>query len=82
MPNKGSSAASANAEFTAGIEPAYSYADLDRLGEGSRWTIDRGVRDGTYPKPDLYVGRHPRWLATSVNRHRQNLIAKCKKGVS
>lgn len=28
------------------VEPAYSYADLQRRGEGSRWTIDRRVRDG------------------------------------
>ena len=62
-------------ELAGGIEPAYEYADLDRLGEGSRWTIDRGVRDGYYPKPDFYIGRHPRWLASTIKAHREKLIS-------
>jgi len=60
---------------TAGCEPAYSYRDLDQLGEGSRWRIERAVRDGTYPSPDYYLGRSPRWLASTIKRHRDQLIA-------
>ena len=56
------------------VEPAYSYADLERRGEGSRWTIDRRVRDGTYPLPDHFVGPYPRWLASTNRRHREALI--------
>lgn len=57
------------------VEPAYSYADLQHRGEGSRWTIDRRVRDGTYPLPDYFVGPYPRWLASTIRHHRETLIA-------
>lgn len=63
-------------ETNATLEPAFGYRDLEELGEGSRWKIDRGVRDGTYPAPDYYDGRHPRWLASTVQRRRDELIAK------
>ena len=63
------------APLSGDVEPAYSYADLERRGEGSRWTIDRRVRDGTYPLPDYFVGPYPRWLASTIRRHREALIA-------
>jgi hypothetical protein len=62
------------AALSGDVEPAYSYADLECRGEGSRWTIDRRVRDGTYPLPDYFVGPYPRWLASTIRRHRELLI--------
>ena len=62
------------ASVSGDIEPAYSYADLERRGEGSRWTIDRRVRDGSYPKPDYFLGPYPRWLASSILSHRETVI--------
>ncbi len=63
------------ATLSGDVEPAYGYADLERRGEGSRWTIDRRVRDGSYPLPDYFVGPYPRWLASTIRRHREALIA-------
>jgi len=60
----------------AGVEPAYGYRELEDLGEGSRWRIDRAVREGRYPAPDYYEGRFPRWLASTIQRHRETLIAQ------
>lgn len=57
------------------VEPAYSYADLEYRSEGSRWTIDRRVRAGTYPLPDYFLGTSPRWLASTIRHHREALIA-------
>ena len=67
------------ATLSADVEPAYSYADLGLRGEGSRWTIDRRVRDGTYPQPDYFVGPCPRWLASTIRRHREALIAGTRR---
>ena len=52
------------------------FNDLTAAGEGSRWTIERRIETGDFPKPDYYVGRYPRWLASSVIKRRQELIEK------
>lgn len=65
-----------SASTTAGVEPAYGYREFEQLGEGSRWRIDRTVREGRYPPPDYYIGRNPRWLASTIQRHREALIAQ------
>lgn len=65
-----------SASTTAGVEPAYGYRELEDLGEGSRWRIDRAVREGRYPAPDYYEGRFPRWLASTIQQHREALIAQ------
>lgn len=57
------------------VEQAYSYADLERRGEGSRWAINGCFPDGTYPLPDYFVGPYPRWLARTIRRHRDLLLA-------
>ncbi len=77
MPKRKPSVSTMRSEATLSgdVEPAYSYADLQRRGEGSRWTIDRRVRDGTYPLPDYFVGPYPRWLASTIRLHRETLIA-------
>ena len=61
--------------FSNAIEPALDFSDLDSLGEGSRWTILRRMERGDFPKPDFYVGRYPRWLASTVRKRRAELIA-------
>lgn len=58
------------------IEPALDFNDLEAAGEGSRWTILRRMERGDFPKPDYYLGRYPRWLTSTVQRRRDELIAQ------
>ena len=48
------------------MEKLNDYADLDRLGLGSRWTVRNRVKDGTFPEPDCYLGDSPRWKDSTV----------------
>ena len=69
-------------ETTAGLEAALDFAGLEAAGEGSRWTILRRMERGDFPQPDYYVGRYPRWLASTVRRRRDELIAQRRAGPS
>ena len=45
------------------------YADLEKLGHGSRWTIRRKFDAGLLPRPiDLGDGR-PSWFADELEAH-------------
>lgn len=57
------------------IETALGFRELEAAGEGSRWTILRRIERGDFPPPDFYVGRFPRWLTSTVQRRRDELIA-------
>jgi hypothetical protein len=49
----------------------------ERYGGRSPRTIDRWVKAGILPPPDLYMGRHPLWADETLNQHdRQAVIAR------
>ena len=64
------------------IEHALDFNDLAAIGEGSRWTILRRMERGDFPKPDYYLGRYPRWLTSTVQRRRDELIAAREKAAA
>ncbi|MEW4568504.1 helix-turn-helix domain-containing protein [Tautonia sp. JC769] len=53
---------------SAPVEPLLSIDDLGRLLNCGRRTIERMLSAGKLPKPDLRIGRMPRWQPTTI-RH-------------
>ncbi|QEH34274.1 hypothetical protein OJF2_28090 [Aquisphaera giovannonii] len=51
-----------------GIEPMLSIADLARVLAVSRRLIERERAAGRLPRPDLQMGRCPRWRAETIRR--------------
>lgn len=47
-------------------EPMMSVADLTRWFGCSRRLVERARANGTFPKPDLMLGRLPRWKPETV----------------
>ncbi len=37
------------------------YKDLERRGYGSRWTVDRNVKQGKFPAPHVDPNGRPFW---------------------
>jgi predicted DNA-binding transcriptional regulator AlpA len=50
------------------IEPMLTLDDVASLLACSRRTAERLKSGGTLPRPDLHVGRMPRWRASTVAR--------------
>src|SRR5208337_3032087 len=50
------------------IEPMLSLTDLARILSCSRRLIERMRSAGRLPRPDLHVGRMPRWRAETIRR--------------
>ena len=53
---------------TDSLEPLLSVADLARVLNGSRRTIERLRAAGKLPRPDLHIGKMPRWKAETIRR--------------
>lgn len=49
-----------------GIEPMLSVDDLARILSGSRRTVERMRSAGKLPRPDLHLGKCPRWRPDTV----------------
>ncbi len=45
-----------------------SVADLARVLNGSRRTIEHLRAAGKLPRPDLHIGKMPRWKAETIRR--------------
>lgn len=43
-------------------------------------TIDKWVARKKFPKPDMYIGRHPRWRFSTVNEFINGLKAEQNTG--
>ncbi|OCG45666.1 hypothetical protein A9G34_00775 [Gilliamella sp. Choc4-2] len=51
-------------------DPRYSKAQVcSYLGELDQTTLDKWVAKEKFPKPDLYLGRHPRWKLSTINAY-------------
>jgi hypothetical protein len=50
------------------IEPLLSNEDLTRILNASRRTIERMRAAGRLPRPDLRIGKMPRWLPGTIRR--------------
>lgn len=48
------------------IEPLLRMVDLERILACSRRTLERLKITGRLPKPDMSVGRSPRWKRTTI----------------
>ena len=56
-------------------------ADLQRLLKRSEADVRKMVRSGTFPKPDLYIGKvSPRWLVTTYNAWIADKVGKRAQG--
>jgi predicted DNA-binding transcriptional regulator AlpA len=51
-----------------GVEPLLSINDLATVLSCSRRLVERMCAGGKVPKPDLKVGRMPRWRADTIRR--------------
>lgn len=51
-------------------DPMYSKSQVcNYLGELDQTTLDKWVAAKAFPKPDLYLGRAPRWKLSTVNTY-------------
>ena len=50
------------------IDPVYRYKDLKENGYGSRATIWRKVKAGTFLAPDMILGR-PGWFGSKLQKY-------------
>ena len=50
------------------IEPMLGIDELARILAASRRSIERLRSAGKLPKPDLHIGRMPRWKAETIRR--------------
>jgi excisionase family DNA binding protein len=50
------------------IEPMLGIAELAELLNCSRRMVERMRSAGKVPRPDLHVGRMPRWRAETIHR--------------
>ncbi|WP_422932201.1 helix-turn-helix transcriptional regulator [Singulisphaera sp. PoT] len=50
------------------IDPLFSVDALAKLLVTTRRSIDRMRSSGRLPEPDLYVGKMPRWRASTIDR--------------
>lgn len=39
-------------------------------------TLERHIRDGAFPSPETYIGNSPRWLLSTLNKHKESLLSK------
>ncbi|WP_176701908.1 helix-turn-helix transcriptional regulator [Gilliamella sp. GillExp13] len=39
------------------------------MGGLDQTTLDKWVAKGEFPRPDLYLGRHPRWRLSTINAY-------------
>ena len=49
--------------------PLYNKAQVCAYISIDDRTLDRWVASDKFPKPDLYLGRHPRWKLSTVNAY-------------
>jgi len=50
----------------AGIEPMFTVRDLAELLRTTRRTVERLRSAGKVPRPDMHVGRCPRWMPATI----------------
>jgi predicted DNA-binding transcriptional regulator AlpA len=50
------------------IEPLVGVEGLAKILSVSRRTIERQRSAGNFPRPDLYIGKMPRWQPETVRR--------------
>jgi predicted DNA-binding transcriptional regulator AlpA len=50
-----------------GLEPLLSIVDLAAILRCSRRVVERMRSAGKVPRPDLHVGRMPRWKASTIH---------------
>lgn len=50
-------------------DPLYNKTQICEYISIDDRTLDRWVASDKFPKPDLYLGRHPRWKLSTVNTY-------------
>ncbi|OCG58756.1 hypothetical protein A9G37_06600 [Gilliamella sp. GillExp13] len=51
-------------------DPRYSKSQVcGYMGGLDQTTLDKWVAKGEFPRPDLYLGRHPRWRLSTINAY-------------
>jgi hypothetical protein len=56
------------AKLTDALTPLLSQEDLTRVLNASRRTVERMRSAGRLPRPDLHLGRVPRWKPETIQR--------------
>lgn len=65
-----------HAPARAGLERINRYNDLEERGFGSRTTIWRKVRDGSFPAPEMILDR-PGWRESVISTY----LESCQTGI-
>lgn len=50
------------------LEPLMSITETAEILNVSRRSLERLIAAGTFPKPDVKIGRMPRWSRQSIRR--------------
>lgn len=50
-------------------DPRYSKAQVCEYIAVDNTTLDKWVAADKFPKPDLYLGRNPRWKLSTINAY-------------
>lgn len=50
-------------------DPLYSKAKVCDYVDIDNTTVDKWVAANKFPKPDLYLGRNPRWKLSTINAY-------------
>jgi len=60
-------------------DPRYSKTQVcNYIGGIDQTTLDKWVASEKFPKPDLYLGRHPRWKLSTINTYLLKKEQECQ----
>ena len=60
-------------------DPRYSKTQVcNYIGGIDQTTLDKWVASEKFPKPDLYLGRHPRWKLYTINTYLLKKEQECQ----
>lgn len=60
-------------------DPLYSKAQTCGYISIDDRTLDRWVNLNKFPKPDLYLGRYPRWKLSTINAYLEQKRQECQE---
>jgi predicted DNA-binding transcriptional regulator AlpA len=61
------------------LEKSYRRRSVEQLFDLKTSTLYDMIARGAFPKPDYHLGKLPLWNASTLERHRQALIARQTK---
>lgn len=60
-------------------DPRYSKTQVcNYIGGIDQTTLDKWIASEKFPKPDLYLGRHPRWKLSTINTYLLKKEQECQ----